>query len=112
MFGQKIIAKKASSKAGGSGRKKKAAAVEKIHILDGKRSYNIEIFLGRLRMKPDVCKNILLNMDEQKMNAEQVSKLQKFTPTPEEANMFDGLETDDIGNLAKAEEFFYAIRNI
>merc|ERR1712228_16873 len=110
MFGQKIIAKKASSKSGGS--RKKKAAVEKINILDGKRSYNIEIFLGRLKMKPDVCKNILLNMDEQKFNAEQVSKLQKFTPTPEEASMFDGLETDDIGNLAKAEAFFYAIRNI
>ena len=90
MFGAKIIAKKASSKTagGGGGGRKKKAKVEKIYILEGKRSYNVEIFLGRLKMKADVCKNILLNMDEEKFNAEQVSKLRNFTPTPEEASMF------------------------
>jgi len=97
---------------GKSGGRKKKAVIEEIRLLDGKRSYNIEIFLGRLKMDPFVVKDILLKMDEQKFNAEQVSKLVNFVPTSEEATLFDGLEPGDDKNLAKAEKFFFVIKNI
>eukprot|EP01084_Bolivina_argentea_P172755 299218_1 len=108
MFGQKIIARKAPK----SGGRKKKERVEEIHILDGKRSYNIEIFLGRLKMDPFTVKDLLLEMNEKRFNSEQVAKLKNFVPTPEEANMFDDLETADVKSLAKPEKFFYTIKSI
>ena len=71
MFGAKVVAKKASK--GGKGGEKKEA-VKKIHVLEGKRSYNSEIFRGRLKM-------------DSFANAEQVTILRNFTPMPEEAGL-------------------------
>ena len=83
-----------------------------IHVLEGKRSYNIEIFLGRLRMDPYTVKDCLLKLDEVKFNAEQVGKLKNFVPTPKEAGMLDEVEKEDEANLAKPEKFFFTIKSI
>ena len=86
--------------------------MEQIHVLEGKRSYNIEIFLGRLRMDRFVVKEALLKLDEERFSAEQVGKLKNFVPTPAEVAELDEVDPEDEPNLAKPEKFFFTIMDV
>ena len=93
-------------------RKKKIVFDHKIHILEAKRSYNVEIFLSQLKMDAHVVRDIILKMDEKLCTAEQAEKWKKFMPTPEEAAMFQEVQSGDVCKLAKPELFFFTLKNI
>lgn len=92
--------------------KAKREADNKIHILEGKRSYNVEIFLSRLKIEPVAVRECLLKLDESICNAETAGRWKKFMPTPEEAAMFDGVRQEDVSKLARPETFFFTLSSI
>lgn len=108
-FGSDVKSKKNQNSNNRTSKKKKMNA-DVVHVLDGKRSYNVEIFLARMRMKPEVITDAILTLNERVFSFEQVSKLEKFVPTPNEYNLFVGLEHEK--NLGKAEAFFNIVMKV
>ena len=90
-----------------SDKSKKASVVR---VLDARRSYNIEIFLGRLKMDPWVVREAMLAMDSSKLPLDLVHKLKKFVPTKEESKQMEGF--DDAQNLGVAEKFVKIVRTV
>ena len=46
-----------------------------VRVLDPKRSYNIEIFLGRLKMDPWNLREAMLTLNEEKLNLDTIHKV-------------------------------------
>ena len=112
MFGTK---ESKGTKGGGTkspkgGKKKKNDDANKISVLPGKRGYNIEIFLGRIKLNPYDLRTWILNLDERKLDSERVSQLIKFTPTPEESQLYEGYDNEN--NFTKADNYFNIMRTI
>eukprot|EP01083_Nonionella_stella_P219486 786200_1 len=83
---------------------------EIVRVLDTRRAYNIEIFLGRLKMDPWTLRQDILSLNENKLNLDTVHKLINFVPTKEESSQLDGYENEK--NLGVAENFVKIIRTV
>jgi len=81
-----------------------------VRVLDTRRAYNIEIFLGRLKMDPWTLREALLSMSETKLSLDTVHKLINFVPTKEEAAQLNGYENEK--NLGVAENFVKIVRTV
>merc|ERR1712228_280875 len=108
MFKQKQI-KKQNEK---SDKKQKAAKKdEEIHLVDGKKSYNVNIGLSRYKMSHQQIKEAILKLDDAALNLDQVSKLRKYIPDTSEQEMLRNF-VGDVTLLANTERFFLALCNI
>merc|ERR1712228_194371 len=107
-FCWKEITKK--DKGGNSKQNKSSKSNEIVRVLDTRRSYNIEIFLGRLKMDPWNLREALLSLNENKLNLGTIHKLINFVPTKEESDSLNGYENEK--NLGTAENFVKIIRNV
>ena len=86
---------------------------EIVRVLDTRRSYNIEIFLGRLKMDPWNLREAMLRMDESVLSLDTIHKLINFVPTTEEAQQLDGFENSgNSGKLGVAENFVKIVRTV
>ncbi|ETO35247.1 hypothetical protein RFI_01816 [Reticulomyxa filosa] len=83
---------------------------EKVTVLDSKRGYNVEIFLGRLKMDNWAIRDAMLKMDENVLQIDAINKLINFVPTPEEADLISQYE--DTPNLAAPETYFKIIKSV
>ena len=113
MFQQKVTAPKGGK--GGDKKSKKKMQDEKkneeIHLVDGKRSYNVDIGLNRFKLSHQQIKDAILLMDEITLNLDKVTKLRNYIPDTSEQEIlrnFDG----DVTLLAHTERFFLALCNI
>lgn len=95
-------------------RKKKSASAPKqeaVALLDSKRSYNINIVLGRLRMSNFAIKDAILQMNEQVLDEEKLNSLIKCAPTKEELVAIKSFEGDK-ERLGDAEKFVATIAEV
>eukprot|EP01084_Bolivina_argentea_P067460 122841_1 len=83
---------------------------EIVRVLDTRRAYNIEIFLGRLRMDSWTLREAMLSMNEDKIPLDTVHKLINFVPTTDESQQLNGYENEK--NLGVAENFIKIIRTV
>eukprot|EP01083_Nonionella_stella_P219487 786201_1 len=83
---------------------------EIVRVLDTRRAYNIEIFLGRLKMDPWTLRQDILSLNENKLNLDTVHKLINFVPTTDESQQLNGYENEK--NLGVAENFIKIIRTV
>ena len=83
---------------------------EIVTVLDTKRAYNVEIFLGRIKLDNWDIRKAMLAMDELKLPKDKVDKFINFVPTPAEAKSLEGYE--DEPNLGKAETFFKILKSV
>jgi len=93
-----------------NGKKEEKPKNDTVRVLDTRRAYNIEIFLGRLKMDPWTLREALLTMNESKLSLDTIHKLINFVPTTEEAAQLDGYENEK--NLGVAENFVKIIRSV
>lgn len=89
---------------------KRSKKKEVVRVLDTRRSYNVEIFLGRLKMDPWVIREAILSFNEEKLNLDKIQKLTNFVPTAAECQLLDGYEKET--NLAVAETFFKILKSV
>ena len=106
LFGQKVVAKKRTVQ------KNKKMVDDRLHILDPKRSHNVEIFVFRLKLKPETVRDCLLKLDDTICSAEQIEKLKFCVPTPQEAARFDRVKPENVGKLTKSDFFFFVLKDI
>jgi len=78
--------------------------------LDSKRGYNVEIFLGRLKMDNWAIRDAMLKMDENVLPSDKINKLVNFVPTPEEADLISQYE--ETPNLGTPEMYFKIIKSV
>eukprot|EP01084_Bolivina_argentea_P034137 63181_1 len=81
-----------------------------IRILDSRRAYNVEIFLGKLKMDVWKIRHAIEFLNESELCFETIQNLIHFVPTPAEAELFNGYENTE--NLGVAENFFQIIRDV
>ena len=84
---------------------------EEIHLVDSKKSYNVNIGLSRYKMSHQQIKEAILKLDEKALNLDQVTKLRKYIPDTAEQEMLRNF-VGDVTLLANTERFFLALCNI
>ncbi|NXJ66521.1 DIAP2 protein, partial [Rostratula benghalensis] len=102
-FGTKIKAKKTEE----DSEEKKVQSKKKIkelRILDGKTAQNLSIFLGSFRLPYEEIKNIILEVDEEKLSESLIQNLVKNLPEQKELNALAELK-DEYNDLAEPEQF-------
>eukprot|EP01084_Bolivina_argentea_P073631 133608_1 len=85
--------------------------LEEIHLIDGKRSHNVDVGLSTLKLSHQQIKNAILLMDEKVLDLNKVIELRNYIPDIYEQDIlrhFDG----DVSLLAYTERFFLALCNI
>eukprot|EP01084_Bolivina_argentea_P319103 553498_1 len=113
LFAAKKTKRKKKKKGGGDGgdKKPKKEKKELIEIIDGKRSYNVNIGLSRFKMKNSDIKQAVLAMDEEVFNIDKLYKLISLAPTPEEVTQMQSYEGPE-NDLALCERFFNQFRSM
>ncbi|XP_075576527.1 protein diaphanous homolog 2 [Pelecanus crispus] len=103
-FGTQMKAKKAAEES----EEKKAAQskkkVKELRVLDGKTAQNLSIFLGSFRLPYEEIKNIILEVDEEKLNESLIQNLVKNLPEQKELNALAELK-DEYNDLPEPEQF-------
>jgi hypothetical protein len=85
--------------------------VSSITLIDGKRSYNVELCLAKFKIPFETIKEAILECNMNFLTEENIEQLLTVIPTPEEIqtiNSYDG----DISSLGKTEEFFIRMSRI
>uniref|UniRef100_A0A663FHT6 Protein diaphanous homolog 2 n=1 Tax=Aquila chrysaetos chrysaetos TaxID=223781 RepID=A0A663FHT6_AQUCH len=77
--------------------------VKELRILDGKTAQNLSIFLGSFRLPYEEIKNIILEVDEEKLS-ESLIQVLKNLPEQTELNALAELK-DEYNDLAEPEQF-------
>eukprot|EP01083_Nonionella_stella_P035689 97347_1 len=114
LFQQKKSSKKngkdKDNKQKGKGNKRQN---EEIHLVDGKRSYNVDIGLSRFKLSHQQIRDAILLLDEsaEGLNLDGVIKLRKYVPDAEEQELLRTFE-GDATLLAHTERFFLALSHI
>eukprot|EP01083_Nonionella_stella_P051935 137962_1 len=113
LFAAKKTKRKKKKKGGGDGgdKKPKKEKKELIEIIDGKRSYNVNIGLSHFKMKNSDIKQAVLAMDEEVFNIDKLYKLISLAPTPEEVTQMQSYEGPE-NDLALCERFFNQFRSM
>eukprot|EP01083_Nonionella_stella_P043405 117082_1 len=109
-FCWKRIETKAKAQTNEEKNKKKRVKPEIVRVLDTRRAYNIEIFLGRLRMNPWNLREAMLALNEDRLSLDTIHKLINFVPTAEESQCLNGYEKEK--NLGVAENFVKIVRTV
>uniref|UniRef100_A0A8D0HE98 Diaphanous related formin 2 n=1 Tax=Sphenodon punctatus TaxID=8508 RepID=A0A8D0HE98_SPHPU len=78
--------------------------VKELRILDGKTAQNFSIFLGSFRMPYDEIKNIILEVDEEKLSESLIQNLVKNLPEQKELSALAQLK-DEYNDLCEPEQF-------
>ncbi|XP_010570733.1 PREDICTED: protein diaphanous homolog 2 isoform X1 [Haliaeetus leucocephalus] len=78
--------------------------VKELRILDGKTAQNLSIFLGSFRLPYEEIKNIILEVDEEKLSESLIQNLVKNLPEQTELNALAELK-DEYNDLAEPEQF-------
>uniref|UniRef100_A0A803V0B7 Protein diaphanous homolog 2 n=1 Tax=Ficedula albicollis TaxID=59894 RepID=A0A803V0B7_FICAL len=103
-FGTQMKAKKPVEES----EEKKAAQskkkIKELRVLDGKSAQNLSIFLGSFRLPYEEIKNIILEVDEEKLSESLVQNLVKNLPEQKELNALAELK-DEYNDLAEPEQF-------
>uniref|UniRef100_A0A8C0U7J1 Diaphanous related formin 2 n=1 Tax=Cyanistes caeruleus TaxID=156563 RepID=A0A8C0U7J1_CYACU len=94
-FGTQMKEKKAAQS------KKK---IKELRVLDGKSAQNLSIFLGSFRLPYEEIKNIILEVDEEKLSESLIQNLVKNLPEQKELNALAELK-DEYNDLAEPEQF-------
>uniref|UniRef100_A0A8C3J439 Protein diaphanous homolog 2 n=1 Tax=Calidris pygmaea TaxID=425635 RepID=A0A8C3J439_9CHAR len=102
-FGTQMKAKKTVE----DSEEKKAAQskkrIKELRVLDGKSAQNLSIFLGSFRLPYEEIKNIILEVDEEKLS-ESLIQVLKNLPEQKELNALAELK-DEYNDLAEPEQF-------
>uniref|UniRef100_A0A8D2PV71 Protein diaphanous homolog 2 n=1 Tax=Zosterops lateralis melanops TaxID=1220523 RepID=A0A8D2PV71_ZOSLA len=103
-FGTQMKAKKPVEES----EEKKAAQskkkIKELRVLDGKSAQNLSIFLGSFRLPYEEIKNIILEVDEEKLSESLIQNLVKNLPEQKELNALAELK-DEYNDLAEPEQF-------
>ncbi|XP_014810685.1 PREDICTED: protein diaphanous homolog 2 isoform X2 [Calidris pugnax] len=103
-FGTQMKAKKVVE----DSEEKKAAQskkrIKELRVLDGKSAQNLSIFLGSFRLPYEEIKNIILEVDEEKLSESLIQNLVKNLPEQKELNALAELK-DEYNDLAEPEQF-------
>ncbi|NWI53339.1 DIAP2 protein, partial [Calyptomena viridis] len=103
-FGTQMKAKKPVEES----EEKKAAQskkkIKELRVLDGKSAQNLSIFLGSFRLPYEEIKNIILEVDEEKLSESLIQNLVKNLPEQKELNALAELK-DEYDDLAEPEQF-------
>uniref|UniRef100_A0A8C3Q7Y2 Uncharacterized protein n=1 Tax=Geospiza parvula TaxID=87175 RepID=A0A8C3Q7Y2_GEOPR len=78
--------------------------IKELRVLDGKSAQNLSIFLGSFRLPYEEIKNIILEVDEEKLSESLIQNLVKNLPEQKELNALAELK-DEYNDLAEPEQF-------
>ncbi|XP_054851916.1 protein diaphanous homolog 2 [Eublepharis macularius] len=78
--------------------------VKELRILDGKTAQNLSIFLGSFRMPYEEIKNIILEVDEEKLSEALIQNLVKNLPEQKELSALAELK-NEYDDLCEPEQF-------
>ncbi|XP_040180962.1 protein diaphanous homolog 2 isoform X2 [Rana temporaria] len=78
--------------------------VKELRVLDGKAAQNLSIFLGSFRMPYDEIKNIILEVDEEKLSESLIQNLVKNLPEQKELTALSQLKSE-YEDLCEPEQF-------
>ncbi|OPJ89662.1 hypothetical protein AV530_003833 [Patagioenas fasciata monilis] len=103
-FGTQMKAKKAVEETEEKKTVQPKKKVKELRILDGKTAQNLSIFLGSFRLPYEEIKNIILEVDEEKLSESLIQNLVKNLPEQKELNALAELK-DEYNDLAEPEQF-------
>ncbi|KAM6299970.1 protein diaphanous homolog 2 [Aegotheles albertisi] len=103
-FGTQMKAKKAVEESEEKKAVQSKKKIKELRILDGKTAQNLSIFLGSFRLPYEEIKNIILEVDEEKLSESLIQNLVKNLPEQKELNALAELK-DEYNDLAEPEQF-------
>ncbi|XP_050757969.1 protein diaphanous homolog 2 [Gymnogyps californianus] len=103
-FGTQMKAKKAVEESEEKKTVQSKKKIKELRILDGKTAQNLSIFLGSFRLPYEEIKNIILEVDEEKLSESLIQNLVKNLPEQKELNALAELK-DEYNDLAEPEQF-------
>ncbi|XP_030304684.1 protein diaphanous homolog 2 isoform X2 [Calypte anna] len=103
-FGTQMKAKKAVEDSEEKKMVQSKKKIKELRILDGKTAQNLSIFLGSFRLPYEEIKNIILEVDEEKLTESLIQNLVKNLPEQKELNALAELK-DEYNDLAEPEQF-------
>ncbi|KAK2528961.1 Diaph2 [Columba guinea] len=103
-FGTQMKAKKAVEESEEKKTVQPKKKVKELRILDGKTAQNLSIFLGSFRLPYEEIKNIILEVDEEKLSESLIQNLVKNLPEQKELNALAELK-DEYNDLPEPEQF-------
>ncbi|XP_021261384.1 protein diaphanous homolog 2 isoform X2 [Numida meleagris] len=110
-FGTQVKAKKAVEKQEEKKIEQSKKKNKVLRVLDGKTSQNLSIFLGSLRMPYEEIKNIILEVNEEKLTETFVQAVMKNLPEQKEINALAALQ-DEYNDLAESEQFIIMMSSV
>ncbi|CAD8174618.1 unnamed protein product [Paramecium octaurelia] len=84
----------------------KKREVQKITLLSGERTKNIELILGKLKMSNEKIKNALLECDKSVLNLNVIESLLNVVPTDQEKSLYQNPEELEKETLQIADLFY------
>ncbi|KAM7094947.1 LOW QUALITY PROTEIN: protein diaphanous homolog 2 [Ciconia maguari] len=103
-FGTQMKAKKAVEESEEKKTVQSKKRIKELRILDGKTAQNLSIFLGSFRLPYEEIKNIILEVDEEKLSESLIQNLVKNLPEQKELDALAELK-DEYNDLAEPEQF-------
>ncbi|XP_074004089.1 protein diaphanous homolog 2 [Numenius arquata] len=103
-FGTQMKAKKTVEESEEKKAVQSKKRIKELRILDGKTAQNLSIFLGSFRLPYEEIKNIILEVDEEKLSESLIQNLVKNLPEQKELNALAELK-DEYNDLAEPEQF-------
>nr|XP_047933236.1 protein diaphanous homolog 2 isoform X2 [Anser cygnoides] len=103
-FGTQAKAKKAIEETEEKKVAQSKKKIKELRVLDGKSAQNLSIFLGSFRLPYEEIKNIILEVDEEKLSESLIQNLVKNLPEQKELNALAELK-DEYNDLAESEQF-------
>uniref|UniRef100_A0A8C6JUN2 Uncharacterized protein n=1 Tax=Melopsittacus undulatus TaxID=13146 RepID=A0A8C6JUN2_MELUD len=103
-FGTQIKAKKPVEESEEKKTVQSKKKIKELRILDSKSAQNLSIFLGSFRLPYEEIKNIILEVDEEKLSESLIQNLVKTLPEQKELNALAELK-DEYNDLAEPEQF-------
>ncbi|XP_015133642.3 protein diaphanous homolog 2 isoform X1 [Gallus gallus] len=110
-FGTQMKAKKAVEKQEEKKTEQSKKKNKVLRVLDGKTSQNLSIFLGSQRMPYEEIKNIILEVNEEKLTETFVQAVIKNLPEQKEINALAALQ-DEYNDLAESEQFIIVMSSV
>ncbi|XP_009079767.1 PREDICTED: protein diaphanous homolog 2, partial [Acanthisitta chloris] len=103
-FGTQMKAKKPVEESDEKKASQPKKKIKELRVLDGKSAQNLSIFLGSFRLPYKEIKNIILEVDEEKLSESLIQNLVKNLPEQKELNALAELK-DEYDDLAEPEQF-------
>eukprot|EP01080_Neovahlkampfia_damariscottae_P008948 gene8948-897_t len=84
---------------------------EVISLIDPKKSNNVNLFLGYLRIPNEIIYKAIVEMDEEALSQQNIAALKEKAPTPEEIDTLSNYD-GDVNVLANCDKFYLSIKDI